>query len=366
MIRVLQVFASLNMGGAESRMMDVYRYIDRNEIQFDFLTMQLEEQYYEDEIRRLGGRVIKIAAPRDSGTLQNLKELTKIMREGKYDVVHAHTSYHCGMVMLAAKRAKIPVRISHSRTTGSKRQGKKTQLMLKLGRFLINRFATCRLAISWEAGIYLFGKKQFTVLPNAIDLRKYEQVDDAAIAALKAEFHIADSDIVFGQVGRFDVMKNHQFTIKIFSALYKKCPNTKLFLIGDGPLRKQCEEEAAKLDCADRIIFTGVRSDVCHWMHIFHKLLVPSLYEGLGGVILEGQAAGIPVFKSDSFTDAADLGLGLVSRCKLNDIEDWLTKLETSAERPEKSCIVQGFYDKGYSLDASISTLTGIYYGWYD
>lgn len=361
MIRVLQVFASLNVGGAESRMMDVFRCIDKEEFQFDFLTMQLEDQYFEQEIRSLGGNVIKIASPRDSGTVKNLKELSRIMREGNYDVVHAHTSYHCGIVMLAAKRAKIPVRISHSRTTGSKHQGKKAQIMLRLGRFLIGRFANQRLAISKEAGEYLFGHHSFSVLPNAIDLRNYEAIDQAVVASLKKEFGISDSDLVLGQVGRFDEMKNHGFTLELFSAYFRKHPNAKLVLIGDGPLRRQYEEVAARLACSDRIIFTGVRSDVAYWMQIFHKLLVPSTYEGFGGVILEGQAAGIPVLKSDSFTDAADLNLGLVCRCRLNNVEDWLLQLERELSVPSAAQIKAAFFEKGFSLDGEIHTLGEIY-----
>lgn len=361
MIRVLQVFASLNVGGAESRMMDVFRCIDKDEFHFDFLTMQLEEQYFEQEIRSLGGNVIKIAPPRESGTLNNLKELIRIMREGNYDVVHAHTSYHCGIVMLAAKRAKVPVRISHSRTTGSKNQGVKTHIMLRLGRFLIGRYANQCLAVSKDAGEYLFGSKSFSVLPNAINLRNYEIIDYSYIATLKNTFGISDSDIVLGQVGRFEQMKNHSFTLQLFSEYYRKHPTAKLVLIGDGPLRQQYEEVAAQLECSKQIIFTGVRSDVPYWMHIFHILLVPSTYEGFPGVILEAQASGIPVLKSDGFSNATDLNLGLVCTCKLNDTEDWLNHLECNHYAPSDDQIKKAFYKKGLSIENEIHSLEEIY-----
>ena len=361
MVRILQVFASLNVGGAESRMMDVFRSIDRKKYAFDYLTMQLEEQYFESEIRALGGGVIKIASPRECGVLKNLKELIRVMKEGKYDVVHAHTSYHCGLVMLAARIAKIPVRISHSRTAGSKHPGRKTQMMLKIGRFLIDRFANRRLAISNEAGVYLFRKKKFTLLPNAIDLTHYENRNTAAIERLKAEFTLSDADVILGQVGRFDNMKNHGFTLKLFSEFLKMNPSAKLVLIGDGPMRRQREQEAKALGIAEHVIFTGVRSDVPDWMFLFDKLLVPSLYEGLGGVILEAQAAGTPVLKSDSFTDAADLQIGLVRRCGLNDLEGWLAALSESAPVLSKEDIFRAFDASCDNLNKAISILCDAY-----
>ena len=363
MIRVLQVFASLNVGGAESRMMDVYRHLDRSKFQFDFLTMQLEEQYFENEIRALGGKVIKIAPPRQSGTRANLKAMTKILKEGKYEAVHAHTSYHCGMVMLAAKRAGVPIRISHSRTTGSKHSGKKAQIMLGIGRFLINRYATDRLAISNEAGEYLFAKKIFTVIPNAIDLSRYEKRNDSVIEEQKREFSLLDADVILGQVGRFDNMKNHGFTLKLFKEYLKKQPKAKLVLVGDGPLREQREKETQELGLRDRVVFTGVRSDIPDWMYLFKCLLVPSVFEGLGGVILEGQAAGTPVLKSDSFTDAADLDIGLVERCKLDDLQSWLNALDHLPVAVERKAIVDAFDRTGYSLTSAVTSFCKIYLG---
>ncbi len=334
MVRILQVFASLNIGGAESRMMDVFRSIDRNKYTFDFLTMQLDEQYFEAEIAALGGKVIKIASPRDCGIRRNLKALIRVMKEGKYDAVHAHTSYHCGLVMLAAKIAKIPVRISHSRTAGSKQSGTKIKLMLKIGRFLINRYATCRFAISKEAGAYLFRNKNYTLLPNAIDLTHYKHRDEDAVKKLKEDFGLKDAEMILGQVGRFDHVKNHGFTLKLFHTYLKKHPTAKLVLIGNGPMSLQREQEAKSLGIFENVVFTGIRSDIPNWMFLFDALLVPSVYEGLGGVILEAQAAGTHVLKSDSFTDEADMKIGLVRRCKFNDLDDWLSALESLSSEP--------------------------------
>lgn len=361
MIRVLQVLASLNMGGAESRMMDVYRKIDRTKYAFDFLTMQLEPQYFEEEIKALGGRVIKIAPPRQDGALKNLREMERVMREGNYDAVHAHTSYHCGMAMLAAKKAGVPVRISHSRTTGSKHEGIAAKALLKVGKVLIKRYATDRLAISAEAGKYLFGNSEYTVLPNAIDLSRYENITQEMLEALKTEFSLYDASPIIGQVGRFDSMKNHGFTLQLFSQYLKQHPKAKLVLIGDGPLREEREADAKSLGISDNVIFTGIRKDVPTWMNLFDLLLVPSVFEGLGGVILEAQAAGKPVIKSDSFTDAADLNIGLVTRCPLESPEKWLDEMDKTSKAPSPDVIREAFRVSGYSLGSCIDTMCGLY-----
>lgn len=361
MIRVLQVFASLNLGGAESRIMDVYRNIDRTAYAFDFLTMQQEPQYYEEEIKSLGGNVIKIAPPREDGPLKNLRTMELVMREGNYNAVHAHTSYHCGTVMLAAKRAGIPVRISHSRTTGSKHCGIASKVLLITGKLLIRRYATVRLAISKEAGSYLFGSSDFTVLRNAIDLKKYEKMDAGLADALRAEFSLTNAMPVIGQVGRFDSMKNHGFTLKLFSEYLKAHPSAKLVLIGDGPLRAERESDAESLGIRDKVVFTGVRGDVSTWMSLFDLLLVPSVFEGLGGVILEAQAAGTPVIKSDSFTDAADLHLGLVKKCSLKRPEEWLDAMEGQWLVPSKEAIDEAFCTNGYSLASCVDAMCRLY-----
>lgn len=362
-IRVLQVFGSLNMGGAESRMMDVYREIDRSKYVFDFLTMQTGTQFFEAEINDLGGKVYKIAPPRESGALKNLKEMTDIMKRGGYSAVHAHTSFHCGPAMLAAKRAGVPVRISHSRTTGSKQNGALAKLRLKIGRALIKKYSTCRLAISTEAGKYLFANAAFQLLPNAIDLSRYADVSEADIQSRRTEASLQQDDFVLGLVGRFDRMKNQSFALQILSELLKSEPNAKLIFVGDGPLRESVEAQAKALNLTEHVRFLGVRNDVPVWMHVFDVLLVPSLFEGLGGVILEAQAAGTPVVKSDCFTNESDLSLGLVSPCSLQSIPQWIEAIKRNYPSNNKDKIHARFEERNYTLSSEITTLCRCYSG---
>lgn len=352
-LKVLQVFGSLNMGGAESRMMDIYRNIDRDVCEFDFLTMQTDHQYYEDEIISIGGKIIKIDSPRKTGILKHISSLYKIMKSGKYDAVHAHTSYHCGIVAMVAFFAKVPVRISHSRTTGTKQKSKLKSVFLSLGRCLVNMFSTHKFAISSDAGKFLFGKSKFEVVPNAIDTNKYLDILPDGISQFKSELSIAEDKTVIGQIGRFDSMKNHEFTLKWFLQFLKIKTDAVLVFVGDGPLRKDIEKQASELDIKDKVIFTGVRGDVPKFIHIFDVMIFPSVFEGLGGVVLEAQAAGVPSVVSDGVPHETDLGLGMVERCSLeSDFCEWNNAILQSLSKQNVSQeeILYAFDNNGYSI----------------
>lgn len=363
-IKVLQVFGSLNMGGAESRMMDVYRYMNRDECQFDFLTMTEEKQFFENEIASLGGKIIKIKSPRSCGILKHFTQLRQCIRAGNYDAVHAHTSYHCGLVMVAAWVEHIPVRISHARTTGSKQSGKMKTVFQNVGTFLVNTFSTHRLAISNEAGRYLFGKKNFEVVPNAINLEKYQSVDKSKVRLIAEQIGIDDNLFVIGQIGRFDSMKNHKFTVRWFCHYLQENPQSLLVLVGDGILRLEIEKLVHSLGIEKSVIFTGVRSDVNFILHSFDLLFFPSLFEGLGGVVLEAQAVGIPCVESDTIPEETDLGLGLVSRCSLNDDYGvWDKAVEyCKKNKAPLRCEIKSAFDKyGYSLSSVTNRFFEIY-----
>lgn len=366
-VKVLQVFSAMNMGGAESRMMDVFRNIDRRRYRFDFLSMSLEPQYFEREVAELGGRFFKIRPPRESGILGNLKEMRQVMAEGRYDAVHAHTSFHCALATWAARLARVPVRIAHARTTGSMNASLLNRLFLSLGRFAMPWGTNVRLAISRDAGRYLFGKGRFRVLPNAIDCRKFQDVDPRDRERIRQEFGLVGRGLVIGMVGRFNQMKNHRFAVRWFAEFLKEKPDSVLVFIGESSYRRldiprMCDE----LGIGSSVRFAGVRSDVDVWMNVFDVLLVPSLFEGLGGVILEAQAAGCPVVKSDSFTNEADMGIGLVEQLSLDaGFASWSEAVVRAAgkARPGNGEINQAFAMRKYDLASEIDELGRIYDG---
>ncbi len=367
MTKVLQVFSTLDMGGAESRMMDVYRHLDREKVSFDFLTLCKGDQFYKNEILQSGSPVIEIDRPGKIDIFKHISVMTKIMKEGRYDAVHAHTLYHCGLVMLAAKRAKIPVRISHARNTDLPKDASKIyQMYLKIGKKLIKRHSTKLLAISRAAGDFLFDKEEYITVPNTIDMSKYKKLPQEEILKIKAELGVAENDFVVGNIGRFDDQKNHIFTVKWFAEYQKQYPNTTLVLIGDGNLRPAMEKLAEELGVQSKIVFTGVRKDANRLVSIFDVMFFPSKFEGLGGVVLEAQAASVPVVESSEIPAEADLDIGMVKVCSLDDSFDiWTDAVNYYKDYtvPDYEVIKQAFNAKGYNIESVTEKYCSFYRG---
>ena len=364
-LKILQVFGSLGMGGAESRMMDVYRLVDKDQVSFDFLSLSTEEnQYYEEEIKKMGGRVIKISSPRDVGVLKHIKALRKIFREGQYQAVHAHTSYHCGLIMYVAKKERIPVRISHARTTGSKQTSKIKGLLLRIGRWLINKYSTNKYAISKQSGRFLFGNTLYEVVPNAIDLRRFNVDGDKK--SIRAQWGVDGDAVVIGQVGRFDSMKNHSFSVNWFANFEREHKNSLFVFVGDGPLRMEIEKQCEELGIKEKTRFLGVREDVPSLLSAVDVLFFPSKYEGLGGVVLEAQAAGVPVVESDVIPEETDLGLGMIEKVSLNaPFSEWTAAVLCSLEKKTYTVeeINKAFEERGFSLEAVTNKYVEAYQG---
>ncbi len=364
MINVLQVLGSLKTGGAECRMMEVYRHIDKNYYHFDFLILSSGEQYFEKEVISLGGQIYKIKMPKPWTFIQHILQIKKILQQGNYDVVHAHTSYHCGLVMVAAWCAGVVVRISHARTTSTIRKGVFRHIMSYIGKLLVRLFTTHRLAISKAAGVFLFGKCGFEIVPNAIDIDKYLVVTSEEAAEKRKELHIPEDAFIIGQIGRFDPMKNHNFTLHWFKQFHAICPKSILVLVGDGPMRNKIATLSQTLGLEEVVRFTGVIGDVEKILQTFQVLFFPSLFEGLGGVVLEAQAAGILSVISDTLPTETDLGLGLVKRCSLHeDMKTWNEAVLSSCTvvKPSNEKKLQAFHQHHYSLDYEVGRLSEIY-----
>ena len=199
-IRVAQVMGKMLGGGVESVVMNYYRHIDRNKVQFDFLVDDDSTRVPEEEIKELGGRVLHI--PPYQHPLRYRKELVRLFREEHWPIVHSHINTLSVFPLSAAKKAGVPVRIAHSHSSMGK--GELTKNLMKLAlRPLSNLYPTERFACSEYAGKWLFGRDaDFTVIPNAIELEKF-CFDPIIRQETRRELGIADDMFLVGHVGRF-------------------------------------------------------------------------------------------------------------------------------------------------------------------
>lgn len=305
MIRVLHVVFEMNRGGMESRTMDLYRHIDRDKIQFDFLENTSSEAAYDEEILSLGGKIFRSGYSRKS-IFKALRYVKRFFKEHQeYKIVHIHEShlpsFNMAVFYYAKKYGNRKV-ILHSRNSNGPHIG--------LHRFFKERYssrADYHFACSEKAAMWMFDKKtlknkNYIVINNAIDAGKFSYSADIR-NDIRKELGLADTDIVLGHVGRFFQQKNHTFLIDIFKSLYSENHNYKLILVGNGLLQNDIIRKVEDMGLQQAVKFLGVRKDMERIYQAFDIFLLPSLYEGLPGVGVEAQAAGLISLFSDTITD---------------------------------------------------------------
>lgn len=321
-IRVLHIVGGMNRGGAETWLMNMLRRTDRARVEMDFLVHTAEPCAYDEEIHALRSRVIPCLHPRQPFVYaQNFR---RVMAEFEpYDIVHSAVHHFSGYVLRLASQCGIGGRIAHSHNASP---GDGHAFMrpayLRLMKYWVNRYATAGLACSTPAAIALFGEQwqsdpRWKLHYPSADMAPFTcKVDRSEV---RREFGIPDDALVVGHVGRFDPQKNHNYLVEIAAELIRCQKNTRILLIGDGPLREEVETRVRKLGLDPFFIFAGLRSDVPKLMlGAMDCFLLPSLHEGLPLVAVEAQAAGLPVIMSDEITSEALLPTSNAARIPLS------------------------------------------------
>ena len=366
-VKILHVVGGMNVGGTETMLMNLYRKLNTN-VQFDFISYYDKDAYYDDEIKRLGGQVIRIDSPNKIGMIKSIKNLCEVIKEnGPYNAVHAHTLFNCGVAMIAARLSGIKVRVSHAHTNLDNTKNIIRKIYVWCMRKTINLFSTDCIACSESAGKYLFGEnitssKKYKLLPNYVDYKKYLNCSDTK--SVRQELGIKDDDIVVGQIGRFVEAKNHKFLLEVVSEMIILNNKVKLILAGDGELRKDMECYAEELGIKENVYFLGIRKDIDKILNNLDIFIFPSIYEGLGLVMIEAQSAGIPCLVSEAIQKEADLDIGLVKQINLNDKKElWAKEAFELIENKNKNKkqILSAIKNKGYDLDNIINKLLEIY-----
>ncbi|MGE7760180.1 glycosyltransferase family 1 protein [Peribacillus sp. NPDC097895] len=368
--RVLHIVSSMDRGGAETIIMNIYRNLDREKVQFDFVTHSNKKEDFEDEIIRLGGNLFKIPSLGKVGPISYLKELNRIMSSHPYQAVHAHTDYQAGFPALAAKIAGIKIRICHSHSNNwAKGNHFKERFTLKalqtIMKISANRFCGC----SPEAAQFMFGKQRVkngkvTILKNGINVNDFAETNINSRDSIIREFGLSEDVKIIGHVGRFSDSKNHLFILHFFKALLKKDKSFMILLIGDGPLKLEIEKKAAALGIKDRIRFLGVRKDIPRLMKAFDVFLFPSIFEGFGIAALEAQGSGTPCIMSDTLSKSIDMGLGLTSFISLQEpLEVWCEEVINSLliATPDTETIKRRISTNGYDIQGNVRDWLKLY-----
>jgi glycosyltransferase involved in cell wall biosynthesis len=368
-IRILHVFARMDRGGAETWIVNVLRTIDREKYQFDFLVEPGPPGAYDDEIRQLGGRILQVAKP--AQLFRFSADLLRTLRnEGPYDVIHSHVHHFSGVILILARIAGVPIRIAHSHSDISPNVNDTSltrRAYYKTTAALVRRFATSGIGASQDAARSLFGPnwqsdERFRVLFCGIDCVAFDREVDRS--EIRSAYGIGEATLVIGHVGRFARMKNHRFLLDVFKKVVLTRPDSKLVLIGDGPLRAEIEQRAEDLGISGQVIMLGSQPDVSIFLlGMIDVFVFPSTYEGLGLSIVEAQAAGLPCVISDTIPDEADVVPGLVQRLGLSQgTKAWARAIlsEGKCDVDRRSAYVE-VRDGSFNVEHSARKILAVY-----
>ena len=367
-IRVLQIVGRMDRGGIETMIMNIYRNIDREKVQFDFLAHYGREAAFNDEIREMGGRIYEMPAIRNETSIyywkvfDYIKALNKFFKEHKeYKIIHCHMTNTASIYMPIAKKHGIKCIVSHSHSTKSDKGllNFVTNILQKpVYKFATDMFACSEAAKNWFYPKELIDSGKVKVIANAIDADKFRfNPEKRAEMREKLGLH---NKLVVACVARFREEKNQKFLIDVLREMLKTRKDAMLVFAGDGPCEDECRKKAEEYGISDNILFLGMRSDVPDILQAADAFALTSFWEGLPVTGIEAQASGLYCVISDGVTQETD-ALGMVDFLSLDEpISKWVEKLLEAAQKPRRDTY-DLIKESGYDIHTTTPWLQDFY-----
>lgn len=366
-IRILHVLGNTQLGGAESRIMDLYRHMDRTRVQFDFLVHTNEKGYFDDEIKKLGGKIYRVPRFRLYNYFSYKRALKKFFKlHHDFRAVQGHITSTAAIYLPIAKKAGVAVVAAHARSAGVDKgiKGKITRWMRRNLSKKTDYMFTC----SRLAGISVFGEQavrdgKTIFIPNAIDCQAFAY-DEKKREEMRERLGIRNCYVI-GHVGRFHYAKNHEYLLQVFASLCNTAEGEKkrdyvLLLLGEGSGMEDAKRLAEQLGVADRVRFLGNQNPVYDYYQAMDYFVYPSRYEGLPGTIVEAQASGLRCLMSDSICEEAAAS-ELVHRMGIEEAADkWADYIESTADYARRS-YAKEMQEAGFDVSAQTEKMTAFY-----
>ena len=297
-LRVLMIGSNMRVvNGVASFSMNYMRHISPEEVQFDFASVLDAESPYNKEIEARGGHTYTLPPIKDFKA--HMAACHDIIDNGHYDIIHDNTLFRSFPLLHYAKKSGVPVRILHSHSSAvgvTARKRASNAMLLPLMRSQCNVYLAC----SKPAAACMFGKRNVTLVPNAIDMKHFAP-DRRIRNAVRKKLQVEDK-VVVGSVGRLSPVKNPFFAMDVFKEFLKLCPNAVYWWIGTGLVDDKVKEYVKEIGISEQVKFLGSRSDVDLLYRGMDVFFMPSLYEGLPVTGIEAQAAHLPCVISDVVT----------------------------------------------------------------
>lgn len=347
-------------GGLTTVVMNYYRNMDKAGMQIDIASCNAASSSLMDELSQNGSRYIQLS-DRKKHTVQYVRDLCKILKHEQYDVIHIHGNSATMLIeLLPAWILGIKRRIVHVHNTQNSHRLAHTVMKGSM-----NLLTNIRLAVSEDAGRYLYGSRNFKILRNAIDTVHY-QFNQGSRLRCREKWGISGSTFVVGTVGKMNEQKNQLFLVEVFSEVLHRLHDAKLLLVGDGILRRKIEDRIKTLGIENACILTGMQENTADFLCAMDCFVFPSLYEGFGLALLEAQANGLPCIASTSVPDATN-ATETVTYIELQEREKWVVRIkelveELNESREEKSkSNIEAIRAKGYDIAQQARKLRDLY-----
>ncbi len=360
MKKILHVIGGMDRGGAESFIMNVMRNIDNKKYHCDILTFlpprEGDKYVYEDELKTLGVKIIRIKDNRFHHPLKFIEDVQKVLTDGKYDAIHSHIDFMSALTLKAAQKAGTKQRIAHSHNTNnSKLDSKKMRALAVALRRKLNKEATIRLACGHDAGEFLYGKKQrFTVIHNGIDTQQFRYNANTR-RMMRAKLGIDDDAMVLLNIGRFEAQKNQEQLINIFADYVRKYKNAELVIIGEGSQEQVIRDKIASERLEKSIILLPAQDGMERYYSMADVFVLPSLFEGVPTVGIEAQANGMKCLFSTNVPEETKL----LDSAEFLPLEDNWTSHIVPAEKRGDAIKVPAVQE--YDIHSTVKTLERIY-----
>lgn len=357
-VRILQMTASLDFGGSQNMIVNLYKAIDRTRFQFDFILDHPNLLGLAPLVESLGAKIFYM--PEFKGT--NIKEVKDawnrfFVEHPEYKILHSHSRSYASIYLPIARKHGVKTIIhSHNTSNGSGIKARIKDLMQYPLRYCADYYIGC----SKEAGEWLFGKKivkqnNFFVLNNAIDAKRFRYNKEVRDKYRKL-FDVEDKT-VYLQVGAFREQKNYLFTLDVINKLREIKKDIKVYFVGNGPDLNLIKEKIQELKIEEYVEILLDRKDVSELLQMSDCYIMPSVYEGLSVAAVEAEASGSICLLSDKVNHEVKVS-DVVEFLPL-DIDVWVDRM--NKDKFDKKDTYNDIVEAGFNIEDTAKWLEEFY-----
>lgn len=338
-IRILQIGDwEFGKNGIATLIYNFNQNLDIEKIIFDYVVPnKVNEDDYKKNIESKKGKIYELEISKTGINKKILYffKLIKFLKNNRYEIVHINESTAHMMLYysIICKIAGIKKIILHSHSSGFDSNKREIKLVIhKIAKVLLPLFTKNYLACSSVAARWTFLEKylnKVVIINNGIDTERFK-FNLVKRNEIRKELKL-EKNFVLGHVGRMSYQKNHEFLIEIFKEVKKNIPESKLLLIGIGPLENKLKEKVKRLNLEDSVLFLGIKNNVKDYLQAMDLFLLPSHFEGLPIVGIEAQTSGL----FSIFSNVISREIQVTNLCKFISLEDkkkWVETIKVEKE----------------------------------